>query len=250
MINALIIDDVDKARAALAADLADYCPEINLLGEANGVASGIEAINQHKPDVVFLDIKMDDGTGFDLLSKIGDVNFKVIFTTALDEYAIKAFKFSAVDYLLKPIDPDELVQAVKKLEETSGKQEPDPAIDLLLENFRKIQHQGVKKIALNTQDKVHVVGIDEIIRCESHSNYTLFYLKENKQILVTKTLKEFDQLFSDYNFIRVHHSHLINLNFLQEFVKTDGGYAIMTDGNQVPVSTRKKEVLMKKLQSL
>jgi two-component system LytT family response regulator len=251
MIDALLIDDTEKARVALAADLKDYCPTIRVIGEADGVESGVEAIRRLKPQVIFLDIQMGDGTGFDLLEKVSPQNFEVIFTTAYNQYAIKAFKFSAVDYLLKPIDPDELVAAVEKLGENApAEPQPHPEYELLLENIRKIQQTGVKKIALNTQDKVHIVGIDEIVRCESHSNYTLFYLQPNQQILVTKTLKEFEGLLGDYNFLRVHHSHLINLAFLKEFVKIDGGYAIMSNGQQVPVSSRKKDNLLKKLAEL
>lgn len=251
MVKSLIIDDVERARQSLRADIEDYCPSIEIVGEADGVQTGIEAIERLKPDLVFLDIQMDDGTGFDLLEKIGKIDFKIIFTTALNEYAIKAFKFSAVDYLLKPIDPDELQAAVSKLKsgKTEAPNQPNP-YDLLMENLKKIQNTSVKKIALNTQEKVHIVAIDEVLRCESNSNYTLFHLTEKRNILVTKTLKEFEELFSDYNFVRVHHSHLINLDFLKEFVKIDGGYAIMSDGTEVPVSTRKKDALMKKLQDL
>jgi len=248
MIKALIIDDVERARQSLRDDIEDYCENVLIVGEADGVSSGIDAIRSLKPALVFLDIQMDDGTGFDLLEQIGAVNFKIIFTTALDEYAIRAFRFSAVDYLLKPIDPDQLQAAVAKIHEEPRK-ETSP-YDLLLENLKKIQNSSVRKIALNTQEKVHIVAIDEVIRCESNSNYTLFHLTQKRNILVTKTLKEFEELFHDYNFIRVHHSHLINLDFMSEFVKTDGGYALMADGTEVPVSTRKRDALMKKLQEL
>lgn len=248
MIKALIIDDVERARQSLRADIEDYCDNVKIVGEADGVANGIQAIRDLKPDLVFLDIQMDDGTGFDLLEQIGKVDFKLIFTTALDEYAIRAFRFSAVDYLLKPIDPDLLQAAVAKIKDEPPK-ESSP-YDLLLENLKKIQTSSVRKIALNTQDKVHIVAIDEVVRCESNSNYTLFHLTNKRNILVTKTLKEFEELFHDYNFIRIHHSHLINLDFMKEFVKTDGGYAIMTDGSEVPVSTRKRDALLKKLQEL
>ena len=240
MINAILIDDVERARAALRADLEDHCPEIRVIGEAEGVETGIAAIKKLKPDVVFLDIQMEDGTGFDLLEGLGrpdQSQFKVIFTTALNEHAIRAFKFSAVDYLLKPIDPDDLVKAVEKIvAEKKAQEKQSSPYDLLLENIRQIKHSSVKKIALNTQEKVHIVAINEIVHCESHSNYTLFHLIGNQKILVTKTMKEFEELLSEYDFLRVHHSHLINMEFLKEYVKIDGGYAIMNDNSQVPVS--------------
>ncbi|MCB9234197.1 MAG: response regulator transcription factor [Bacteroidia bacterium] len=250
MITALIIDDVANARAALRADLEDYCPNVEILGEAEGVQTGIEAVRKLKPQLIFLDIQMDDGTGFDLLEAFPAADFKVIFTTAWNEYAIKAFKFSAVDYLLKPIDGEELKGAVLRVEEELKSSPGGINLNLLMENFRKIRQDGVKKIALNTQEKIHIVNIDEIIRCESSSNYTIFYLTNNRQILVTRTLKDYENILSDHSFLRVHHSHLLNLNFLREYVKVDGGYAIMTDGQQVPVSTRKKDVLLKALSDL
>lgn len=250
MINAVIIEDIAQARAALRTDIEDYCPQVRLIGEAEGVKTGVELIGKMKPDLVFLDIQMNDGTGFDLLEQTKGQNFKVIFTTAFDEYAIRAFKFSAVDYLLKPVDPDELKSAVEKIDEAEAGQSQDANYDLLMENIREIHKTTVKKIALNTQDRVHIVPINQIVRCESHSNYTLFYLADGKQILVTRTLKEFDELLGAYNFVRVHHSHLMNLDFLKEYVKSDGGYALMNDGSQVPVSARKKEILLKRLQEL
>lgn len=244
MFTALIIDDIDKARVTLAHDLETYCPEIKVLGEANGVQSGIQAVAAKKPDVVFLDIEMEDGTGFDMLEQIGQIDFQVIFTTALDSYGIKAIKFSALDYLLKPIDPDELMKAVAKLKQTTGEKENvKDSIALLLENMRDIK-QDHKRIALHSADKIHMVYVKDIIRCESQGAYTLFYLQNQEAILVTKNLKEYEQLLSEHSFIRVHHSHLINFAFLKEYIKKDGGYAVMMDGTQVPVSFRKRNNLL------
>lgn len=235
MIRAVIIDDIPEAIAVLKSDLENYCVNIEVVGSADGVVTGAKLIREIKPDLVFLDIQMKDGSGFDLLEILPDVHFKLIFTTASDEFAVKAFKFSAVDYLLKPIDPDELMDAVARVE-TQDK--AAQRIDLLKENFVK-----TKKIALNTLEKIHIVNVEEILRCESNINYTMFYFTDGSKLLVTKTLKEFDNLLSEHNFIRVHQSHLINTHFIKEFLKSSGEI-VMKDGTKVPVSTRKKQVLM------
>jgi two-component system LytT family response regulator len=239
MIRAIIIDDISEARTVLKADLENYCPNIEVIGEAEGVVTGAKCINELKPDLVFLDIQMKDGSGFDLLEILPVKNFKLIFTTASDEYALKAFKFSAVDYLLKPIDPDELMDAVNRVEHQEKASE---RISLLKEN---LNHP--KRIALNTLDKIHIVQVAEIVRCESSVNYTMFYFTDDTKLLVTKTLKEFDQLLSDHDFIRVHQSHLINVKFIKGFTKSDG-YIFLKDGTKIPVSTRKKQVLMDMIQ--
>jgi two-component system LytT family response regulator len=235
MIRAVIIDDIPEAISVLKSDLENYCVNIEVVGSAEGVVTGAKLIRDLKPDLVFLDIQMKDGSGFDLLEIVPDVQFKLIFTTASDEFAVKAFKFAAVDYLLKPIDPDELMDAVSRIE---GQDKAVQRIDLLKENFVK-----AKRIALNTLEKIHIVNVEEILRCESNINYTMFYFTDGTKLLVTKTLKEFDNLLSGHNFIRVHQSHLINTNFIKEFLKS-AGEIVMKDGTKVPVSTRKKQVLM------
>lgn len=240
MIKAVIIDDIPEAIQVLKSDLENYCVNIEVVGSAEGVVSGAKLIREHNPDLVFLDIQMKDGSGFDLLEILPETNFKLIFTTASDEYAVKAFKFSAVDYLLKPIDPDELMDAVSRVEDQD---QPTERIDLLRENFRQ-----PKRIALNTLEKIHIVDVDEVQRCESNINYTMFHFTDGTKLLVTKTLKEFDKLLSDHGFIRVHQSHLINTRFIKEFIKSNG-YIIMKDGTKVPVSTRKKQVLMDMISS-
>lgn len=245
MLKAVIIDDSIEARKALVSEIEDCCPEIELIGQAEGVVSGAKLIRSMNPDLVFLDIQMNDGTGFDLLELIGSINFKVIFTTASDEYAVKAFKYSAVDYLLKPIDPDELVSAVKKAERGNQKEN----LNLLMENA-KHSNKPVRKLALNTLDKLHIVNISDIVRCESDVNYTQFFFSNGNKLLVTKTLKDFEDLLSEHQFIRVHQSHLVNVNFIKEFVKGDGGYLVMTDKTSVPVSTRKRIAVVEMLNSL
>ena len=246
MIKALIIDDVEKARIALRSDLKTYCKHVEVIGEADGVESGVQLIRQTNPDVIFLDIRMSDGSGFDLIAKLrqqGEIRFQIIFTTAYDEYAIKAFKFSATDYLLKPVDHEDLIQAVQKIKTDSGQNFLREHMEVLMESMKGIKTSN-KRIALNSMDKVQVVNVDDIIQCESQKNYTLFYLTNKRQVLVTRTLKEFEDMLEEDNFLRVHHSHLINVKHLREYVKTDGGYAVMSDGSQVPVSVRKKEQLL------
>ena len=245
-LTAAIVDDVAQARATLKEDLAAYCPDIEIIGEADGVVTGSKLLNKIKPDMVFLDIQLQDGTGFDILEILGDISFQVIFTTASDEFAIKAFKFSAVDYLLKPVDPDELILAVQKVSKVNNSTQEN--YELLLNTVK--EQSAPKRLALHTLEKIHVTEIADIVRCESNGNYTTFYFKDGQKLLVTKTLKEYDQMLSEYKFARVHQSHLINAQQIKEFVKIDGGYIVMRDGSKIPVSLRKKSVVMKLLEEL
>ena len=244
MIRVVVIDDIEKFRKNIIQDLHDYCDNIEVVGEGDGVINGAKIINETKPDLVFLDIQINQGTAFDLLEVIGEIDFKIIFTTASDEYAIKAFKLSAIDYLLKPIDTDELQAAVKKFEE--GNKDD---YGLLSDNVKETASEN-KRLALHSQDKIDIVEIGTIVRCESSVNYTTFYFENGKNILVTKTLKEFDRMLSDFGFYRVHQSHLINLNYLKEYIKTDGGYLLMKNGTSVPISTRKKSSVLKLLKGV
>lgn len=245
-IKAVIIDDIKDARDNIKLDIESYTPEVEVIGEAEGVVTGAKAIKELKPDVVFLDIQMQDGTGFDLLDIVDSSAFKVIFTTASDEYAIRAFRMSAIDYLLKPIDPDELVESVKKVKEME-KLSKD-SYEILQEGIKN--HKQLTRLALNTLEKIHIIEIEDIVRCESSVNYTSFYLKDKTRHMVTKTLKEYDELLSPLGFIRVHQTHLVNAKLVKEFVKTDGGYLIMKDGSNVPVSTRKKQAVVEALSNL
>lgn len=235
MKRAIIVDDVENARISLRKDLEDYCSNIEIVGEADGVVAGAKIIKELKPDILFLDIQMNDGSGFDLLEIIGEVDFKVIFTTSSNEFAIKAFKFSAVDYLLKPVDPLELQDAVEKAGGSSNQ----------LETLKYNMDSGLERLALNSQDKIKIVKVSDIVRCESSGSYTLFYMNNNEEVLVTKTLKEYDALLSEHGFIRVHQTHLVNLDYIKEFIKSDGGYLMLSNGNDIPVSSRKKSEVMK-----
>lgn len=244
MVNALIIDDEVYARNSLKDDLGVYCSDIKLVGEAENAKAGVELISKHKPDLVFLDIDMPNGSGFDLLEKVRAMNktidFGIIFTTAHDKYALKAIKFSALDYLLKPIVSDELISAVKKASLNIPGPFTDIPVETLLSNTR-VTGNPLKRIVLSTIDHAYVYDVADIIRCESEGNYTRFYFKSERPILISKTLKEYDNLLRDSGFERIHNSHLINLNYVKMYVKTDGGYLILKDETRIPISQRKKD---------
>jgi len=252
MIKVVIVDDEENSRETLRGKLELFCPEVEVTGEAGDVENGIGAITEQKPDAVFLDIQLAEGSGFDILEKIRDndeLDPKVIFITAHNEFAIKAIKFSALDYLLKPIDPEELVRAVRKVEEDKGLPKRAASFNVLVENIRQAS-DSPKKIVIPTSDGMHVIKVNDIVRLESSSNYTTFYLDGQKSLLASKTLKEFDGMLSGYNFQRVHKSHLVNMNFLKRYVQTDGGYLVLEDGSKIPVANRKKEQLLSMLKNL
>lgn len=240
MIKALIIDDEVNNREKLRNLIVRNCPNIEIAGEASSVRSGITAIRDKDPDLVFLDIRMGDGSGFDLLKRFDNIDFKVIFVTAYEEFAFKAFRFSAVDYLLKPVDPDELIDAVSKVA-VQIVQESNKQLDILSES---IQLGRFKKIALRDADNIHLINIGDIIHCDSDGNYVRFVINNENEILVSKQLKEYDELLSDYGFFRVHKSFLINMAHAKRFEKADGGFVMMSDESRIPVASRKRERLM------
>tara|TARA_R110001592_G_scaffold57323_3_gene174297 strand:- start:634 stop:1380 length:747 start_codon:yes stop_codon:yes gene_type:complete len=245
MLKAVIIDDEEKGRKLLEILVANYCPEVNVVGKADSVATGIPLIEETNPDLVFLDVEMTGGNGFDLLEKMAPVNFSVIFTTAYDQYAIKAFRFSAVDYLLKPIDEEELMEAVKKVKPIEG-DNSNQKINHFLEHFQKPKANN-NKLALSTLNGLEFVEIDKIMRCEADSKYTFVYVKEGKRLHITKNLKEFEDMLTEHNFFRVHHSHLVNLSYVTKYHKGRGGYVELEDGTSIGVSQRKKDDFLKHL---
>lgn len=249
MIEALIIDDEKRARETIKNLLKSYCPEVVVVGEGINVGSGIEKIHELQPDLVFLDIKMPDGSGFDLLSKIGEIDFKVIFITAYEEFAIKAFRFAALDYILKPVNPDELMEAVSKVAKSFEKENFKTQFESFINQYQG-KKEKQKKIVLKTSESIHLVEVDSIVHCESDKNYTVFYIYEKPEIIVSRTLKEYEELLSEYGFFRVHQSHLVNLSFIGHFDKRDGGFLVMKDGSKVPVSSRKREYLIEKLNDI
>lgn len=241
----IIIDDEIRARKMLKSIVSELGSNYEIVGEAENVEKGVELINNTKFDLLFLDIKMPDGTGFNVLEKIKERKFKVIFTTAYDQFAIKAIKYSALDYILKPIDSDELKEALKRAEKEGDKSEN---IDLLLEDNRK--KDGPEKIVLSTYRGMHVVPVKDIIRCEADDYYTKFVIKNHKDIIVSKTLKHFNNILDDDIFLRVHKSHLVNLNYIQTYVRSDGGYLKLKNEEKVPVSRRKKELVLNSLNQI
>jgi two-component system LytT family response regulator len=245
MIKAVIIDDEINNQELISNLLKSYSDNVQVVGLANSVESAYQSIHDHQPDLIFLDIQMPDGTGFDLLKKFDKVNFKIIFVTAHQEFAIEAFKYSALDYLLKPLSPANLLAAVKKAEETMGGDELNMKLKILLNNIAE-PIKNKKKIVLKTMERIYSVDLDDIIRFESDGGYTKVYLVDGKRIMVSKTMKEFDDMLLDAGFLRVHHSHLINMNHLFCFEKTDG-HVVMKDDSIVPVSNRKKEQLLELL---
>lgn len=253
MITALLIDDDANLRNGMKSLLERYAPEIKIIGEADSVKTGVDTMQLLNPEVVFLDIQLGDGTGFDILeeiaSKKGKSTSHIVFITAHEQYAVKAFRFSALDFLLKPVDPEELEKVMVKLKNVLHKNDSYAHIDLLLENIRK-KVDNFKRIALSTSDGIHLFEISDIIRCESEDNYTKFYIKNNKPILISKTLKEYEDMLTEHGFERIHQSHLINLSYLKSYIKKDGGYVVMADNSNLPISQRKKERLQELLKTM
>lgn len=249
MIKAIIIDDEQHCINRLENLLANYCAEsVQLCGSFQSVKDSLAGVQTLKPDLVFLDVEIKDSTGFDFLKQLPQINFEVIFTTAYDKYAVQAFKFSAIDYLLKPVDADELQASIKKLNEKISEKEMSQKFDALFHNLKNMQGAS-KRICVPVLTGFVLIDVDNIMRCESNINYTTLFLKDKQKLLVAKTLKEFEELLKDYNFYRVHNSHLINLAYINAYNKGKGGIVIMKDGTEVEVSTRRKEDFIKKLMS-
>lgn len=248
----LIIDNDQAVREALVQLINKYCPQITQVNQSDGVEAGIKEIHSSKPDLVFLDVEMDDGTGFDLVQKVGNYNFQLVFITAHNKYAVNAFKFSAIDFLLKPIDPDELVISVKKAASQIRNKDLEQQVKLLkdiLGNSNATTHKE-KKIALNDGNIIHYIKVADIIYCKADGSYTVFYITNNRKIMVSHILKEYDDLLCDYGFVRTHHSFLVNITKITRFDKTDGGQLFLEDNYSVPVSTRKKEQVLELLSKL
>jgi two-component system LytT family response regulator len=245
MVRSIIVDDELKSRESLKILLEDFCENVEVLALCQNVAESMIAIEAHKPDVVFLDIQMQRETGFDLLTKLKAVNFEVVFTTAYSEYAIKAFKFSAIDYLLKPIDIEELKKALYKVEKRLNGNISE-RLEQLIQNLKPGASQDYK-LALPTSDGLIFIKINDIIYCEASSNYTQIFSLDGKKHLVSRTLKEYEDLLLEHNFFRIHNSHLVNLGYIKKYVRGEGGYVIMTNDVSLDVSKRKKEAFLTRL---
>ena len=243
----IIIEDEEQAISALIAEINRNCPELNIVGTACKIKEAIDLIESTAPELIFLDIQLTDGLGFEILNHFERPNFQVIFTTAYSQYAINAIRFSALDYLLKPINGAELKNAVSK-----AKQKNKNELHHQIENFIKnqsLQNQN-KKIALQTSQGIFIHEIQTIIKCTSEGNYTNIHFVDGKKLLISKPLKDFEDMLCDFGFERIHHSHIINLNHLSSYVFKDGGYVILTDKSTLAVSKRKKASLMEYLSKM
>lgn len=240
--KAIIIDDELTVRNTIKALLKGNFPEVTIVASEGTVEGGYKAILKNNPDLVFLDIELPDGSGFDLLKKFVQIPFKIIFVTGHDEFAIDAIKVSALDYILKPLDTEELRYSVLKARAIISNEEQQLKYQALNENLKS--RKVLKKIILHTSDHLHLVSLSDIIRAEADSNYTRFFLSGSRKIMVSRTIKEFESLLSASGLIRVHQSHLVNLDFIDKYFKKDGGYLLLKDGVKIPVSPNmKKQVL-------
>lgn len=248
MLKTIIIDDESRARSALKQEIQLNCPDIDIVGEADSIATAVPLIKQLAPDLIFLDIQLSDGLGFTILEQADGQDYAIVFTTAYSEYAIKAFKTSAIDYLLKPIDSAELIQAIDKVKSgLHAKQQVTLQNPPAGANLQALQQ---KKIILHTSEGLHVIQIADIIRCNSYGNYSFVFLRDGSKILLAKILKEIEENLEGTGFERVHHSHLINLNHVKSFRNREGGMVVMSDGSEVPVSMRKKSGFLDHLNAL
>ncbi len=246
IIKTIIVDDERNGRENLRGVLERYCPEIKIVAEADSAINAIDCIKEYEPKLVFLDIEMPGGNGFKVLDFFSKPDFKVIFVTAYDQYAIQAIRFSALDYILKPIDAIKMKEAVDRF--ISLEEDTDRRLEQFLKN--KELNTENKKIALPFSDKIDYVEVKNIIQCKGEANYTRVYLSCGKEHLVSKPLIDFEEILHGYGFIRTHKAHMVNIVHVNSFVKTDGGYLKMTDSSSVPVSRRKKEFVLDELKKL
>jgi two-component system LytT family response regulator len=243
MIRAVIIDDEQNNLDNLCRLLEKHCPEITVAATALTADEGRAIILAQKPDLIFLDIQMPGKSGFELLQSLPDHFFGIIFVTAFDQYGIQAVKFSAIDYLLKPIDTHELKAAVSKAITRYSEKKQNLQLENLLQLLKHQQEKDTHRIALATAKETRLVKTQDIVRCESSNNYTTIYLVSGEKLLVSKPIYEFDELLNDYGFLRCHQSHLINKKFIKSWVKEDGDFLLLEDGSLVPVSRKKKEYI-------
>jgi two-component system LytT family response regulator len=249
MIKVVIIDDMPAMQQVNSRLLGECFPDVKLVGITDSVEGGVDLIQKEQPNLVLLDIELRDGTGFQLLQKLKPVTFKIVFITAFDNYAIKAFKFSAFDYIVKPVNEIEFQQAIQRcIEEIQQNNNSTIQADFLMDMYRK-ENQS-KKLVLKTFTSLHIVDIGNILYCQCDNSYTTFYLDTDEQIIVSKGIKEYDGLLHDYNFFRPHQSYLVNLNHVKRIDKTDGGLIIMKNKKEIPISFRQKKNLINLLENL
>ena len=243
MIRTIVIEDEEHSRKMLMEMLRDHCRQLNVVGNADSVKTGLAAIAELKPELVFLDIELQSETSFEILERLPEINFELVFTTAFDHYALRAIKFCAIDYLLKPIDLNELRVAIAKVEKRLNREYLNKNLEALLDNI-KSGSQNSHKIALPTLEGLLFVRVSDIIYCESEGPYTKFFLKQPGKIVTSKHLKEYEDLLGEYNFFRIHKSYLVNLQEIQKYIRGEGGQLIMSNGAALNVSRQRKEEFM------
>lgn len=249
MIRTVIIEDEPRSRQMLYEMLTKQFANITVLAVCENAEEGKLAIEDFQPDLVFSDIELKESSAFEMLQQLEAINFEIIFTTAYEKYAVRAIKFSALDYLLKPFGLDEVTNAVNQYQTKQYKKQSTHQFDVLFQHLKGIQ-KGSKKIALPTTNGLLIISLNEIIQCQADVNYTLFFTVDKKKVVVTKTLKEFEELLEDYDFIRVHNSHLINLTHVEKYIRGEGGIAVMSDGSKVDISRRRKDEFLKRLKEM
>lgn len=246
--KALVIDNETHLRTGLRSLLESFCPEVTDIEEADGVQNGLQKIRSFQPDVVLLDVEMDDGTGFDLMKQVTDPSFQLIFVTAHNQYAIEAFSFSAIDYLLKPVDPDALQKSIHKAARNMRNSNLQQQVQVLLQQLAGMQNHE-KKIVLKDLDNTYFIRIADILYCEAEGTYTRFFISGSEPVLVSKNLKEYEAILEPVGFIRTHHSFLVNPSRIRLYDKTDGGALVLDSGQSIPVSQRKKDAVLQALEA-
>lgn len=244
MIKAVIIDDEIDCIQSLEFELTKHCKSVEIVERCQNAKDGIKAIHKHKPDVLFLDIEMPVINGFELLELLSEINFDIIFTTAHDQFALKAFKVCAVDYLLKPIDPNDLITAVHKLHRTEERNNTKNQIQFLLEHLDELKQNKVKRIALPTLEGLQFIYLNDILYCESDGAYSTLYFTQGTKLFISKPLRYLEQILCNYHFYRVHKSFIVNLNYVIKYTKGAGGALTMKNGDEIRVSRSKKEELL------
>lgn len=249
IIKAVVIDDEPGMQAINCRLLSDYFPEINVVGKAESVESALALIKAQTPDLVLLDIELADGSGFEILQKLQPYSFKVVFVTGFDAFAIQAFKYSALDYLLKPVNQNDFKQAIgRAVALIENNETTNPQLEVLMQVINQQMHH--KKLVLKTSESMHIVEIDKIYFCKSDNSYTTFYFENDPKILVSKSLKEYESLLAHHGFFRAHQSYLVNLNHVSKVDKSDGGFIVMNNKHEIPISSRQMKSLIHMLEQL
>lgn len=249
MLRVIIVEDEKHSQETLRNMLVEFCPEVEVCGIAENVDAAVDLVHSCRPDLLFLDVELQTGTGFDVLDQLAGLNFEVIFTTAFEQYAIKAIKLSSIDYLLKPIDLDELLQAVEKAREKKSAEENQAQLQVLLSNLNR-NAAASHRICLATSEGLEFLQTDDILFCEANGSYTNFFLKNGNKIIVSKNLKEYELLLGEGHFMRVHNKYLINLHEVKRFVKSDGGYILMKNDAQISISPRRRDDFLYRMAEL